>query len=252
MIKKIVIILILLLMVGCTDKENVNEVTYKQISQDEAMEMMKKDDGHIIVDVRTEEEYAEGHIPEAVCIPNERIEYLMDSKLPDKDQIILVYCRSGNRSKQASEKLAKAGYKNVYEFGGINTWKGEIVVDGQTETVEQVKVEINGTVLSIAMMANSSAEAFVEKLREGDLVVEMEDYGNFEKVGNLPWSLVTNDSSITTAPGDVILYQGNKITIYYDTNTWSFTRLGTIEFVSGQYLKELMGSGNITARFFVE
>lgn len=88
---------------------------------------MEKDDGHIIVDVRRQDEYEAGHIPGSILIPNESIGKEMPEELPDKDQIILIYCRSGNRSKQASEKLAAMGYTNIYEFGGINTWTGEIV-----------------------------------------------------------------------------------------------------------------------------
>ena len=89
--------------------------------------MMKKDDGHIIVDVRRQDEYDEGHIPGAVLIPNESITDQQPKELPDLDQIILVYCRSGRRSKEASQKLADIGYTNVYEFGGIITWSGETV-----------------------------------------------------------------------------------------------------------------------------
>lgn len=102
------------------------EGTYRQITQEEAAEMMKRDDGHIIVDVRRQDEYDAGHIPEAVLIPNESISTEPPAELPDKEQIILVYCRSGRRSKEASQKLADMGYKNVYEFGGIITWQGEI------------------------------------------------------------------------------------------------------------------------------
>lgn len=98
---------------------------YKQISQDEAKAMMARDDGHIIVDVRRQDEYDEGHIPGAILIPNESIDKERPKELPDLDQIILVYCRSGRRSKEASEKLAKMGYTNIYEFGGIITWPGE-------------------------------------------------------------------------------------------------------------------------------
>lgn len=101
--------------------------SYTMISQDEAKEMMKKSDGHIIVDVRRQDEYDSGHIPEAILIPNESIEKKQPEQLPDYDQIILIYCRSGNRSKQAAQKLADMGYTNIYEFGGINTWTGEIV-----------------------------------------------------------------------------------------------------------------------------
>lgn len=101
--------------------------SYRQISQDEAREMMAKDDGHVVVDVRRQDEYDGGHIPGAILIPNESIAATKPQELPDMNQVILVYCRSGNRSKQASEKLAAMGYANVYEFGGINTWTGEIV-----------------------------------------------------------------------------------------------------------------------------
>ncbi len=108
-------------------KETKAAGTFNQISQDEAKSMMAADDGHIIVDVRRQDEYDAGHIPGAVLIPNESIGTQMPAELPDLDQIILVYCRSGNRSKQASQKLADMGYTNIYEFGGINTWTGEIV-----------------------------------------------------------------------------------------------------------------------------
>ncbi len=107
----------------------VRTFEYTQITQEEAKEMMEKDDGHIIVDVRREDEYAEGHIPGAVLIPNESIENTPPEDLPDYDQIILVYCRSGRRSKEAAQKLADMGYANVYEFGGIIDWDGEVVKD---------------------------------------------------------------------------------------------------------------------------
>ncbi len=110
---------------GCTG-ENMN---YKHIDQETAKEMMKQDDGHVIVDVRRQDEYDAGHIPGAILIPNESIGTEMPEQLPDLDQIILVYCRSGNRSRQASKKLADIGYTNIYEFGGINSWNGEIVTD---------------------------------------------------------------------------------------------------------------------------
>ena len=104
-----------------------SSATYTQISQEEAKEMMGKDDDHIVVDVRRADEYAAGHIPGAILIPNEEIGTEQPAELPDLDQIILVYCRSGNRSKQASQKLADMGYTNVYEFGGIIDWTGEVV-----------------------------------------------------------------------------------------------------------------------------
>ena len=107
-------------------KETKAQMTYEQITQDEAKTLMAETENYIILDVRTEAEYAEGHIPGAICVPNETIGDNMPEELPDKDQLILVYCRSGNRSKQASEKLAKLGYTNIKEFGGINTWTGDV------------------------------------------------------------------------------------------------------------------------------
>lgn len=100
---------------------------YMQITQDEAVKMMEEEKDYVILDVRTKEEYEAGHIPHAICIPNETIGTDEIEELPDKDQIILVYCRSGNRSKQASEKLLALGYTRIYEFGGIIDWKGQIV-----------------------------------------------------------------------------------------------------------------------------
>ena len=100
---------------------------YWQITQEEAVRIMEEESDYIILDVRGEDEYYEGHIPKAINIPNEFIEDKELPELPDKDQKILVYCRSGRRSKAASKKLAAIGYTNVYEFGGINEWTGEVV-----------------------------------------------------------------------------------------------------------------------------
>lgn len=100
---------------------------YQQITQEKAKEMMQADDGHIIVDVRRQDEYDSGHIPGAILIPNESIGTEQPKELPDLDQVILIYCRSGRRSKEASQKLADMGYTHIYEFGGIIDWTGEVV-----------------------------------------------------------------------------------------------------------------------------
>ncbi len=126
-LKIIPILLVVLLLAGCTALTGTdNGATYKQISMSEAVNMMENEDGYIILDVRRPDEFAAGHIPNAINVPNESIGYDDISELPDKDQLILVYCRSGNRSKQASQKLVNLGYTNIVEFGGINDWKGEI------------------------------------------------------------------------------------------------------------------------------
>ena len=133
--KKIMLIglLCVVFFAGCTagkksaeDETGKGKSSYTRISQEEAKAMMAKDDGHVIVDVRREDEYTSGHIPGAVLIPNETIGDQKPPELPDPDQIILVYCRSGNRSAQAAQKLFDLGYTRVYDFGGIMSWTGEI------------------------------------------------------------------------------------------------------------------------------
>lgn len=122
--KLIPVLLSLLLLVGCTAEPQ--QTAYRQISMEEAVTMMAEEEGYIILDVRRADEYAGGHIPDAENLPNEDIGTAEIPELPDKEQLIMVYCRSGNRSKQAAQKLAELGYTNVVEFGGIIDWTGDI------------------------------------------------------------------------------------------------------------------------------
>ena len=124
--KWIPILMALLLLSGCAAQVQ-KEQSYRQINMDEAIAMMEAESDYIILDVRTPEEFSEKHIPGAINIANETIGSGEIPELPDKDQLILVYCRSGNRSKQASEKLVALGYTNIIEFGGINDWPGKVV-----------------------------------------------------------------------------------------------------------------------------
>ena len=123
------IFLVALLLVGCAAP--AEEITYRQVNMDEAITMMEEGSGYIILDVRTPGEFEEKHIPGAINVANETIGTDEIPELPDKDQLILVYCRSGNRSKQASQKLADLGYTNIVEFGGINSWPGATVSETQ-------------------------------------------------------------------------------------------------------------------------
>lgn len=126
--KKILPILVSALMfTGCAGTSNNQTNTYRQISTDEAVTMMSKETGYIILDVRRPDEFAAGHIPNAINVANESIGTADIPELPDKNQLIMVYCRSGRRSKEAAEKLVKLGYTNIVEFGGILDWKGETV-----------------------------------------------------------------------------------------------------------------------------
>ena len=367
MVKKTGMILFLLLLsallTGCTGQildgpGMVN--SYEQIDQETAKQMMEKDDGHVVVDVRTREEYDAGHIPGAILLPNESIGTEPPEELPDRNQIILIYCRSGNRSKQAAQKLFDMGYTNIYEFGGINTWTGEITPEEDTTvkntpaelsfdsfdgggpeyTVEiddpevvsftekrayaspdheeldgtgysvvftfvglkpgetqvrisgwspitgseaylysltvddslnvsarfltsedmdafvrstpELVIEVNGKRFYADLEDNCAAERFIEQLNSAAIEVEMHDYGGFEKVGPLPWTLPGNDRQITTEPGDVILYDGNQITVYYGQNTWELTRLAKIGNVTKEELLDAFGNGDVTVSFWLE
>ena len=110
--------------VGCSDG---GSASYDQISGPEAKALMDSESGYIIIDARTQEEYDQGHIPGAILIPEYEVADRAEKELPDKDQLILVYCRSGRRSKIAAEELVKLGYTNVKEFGGIIDWEYETV-----------------------------------------------------------------------------------------------------------------------------
>ena len=125
--KLIPILLSALMFTGCAEPSNHQTNNYRSITMDEAVTMMAQETGYIILDVRRPDEFAAGHIPNAINVPNESIGTSEISELPDKNQLILVYCRSGRRSKEASEKLVKLGYTNIVEFGGILEWKGEII-----------------------------------------------------------------------------------------------------------------------------
>lgn len=126
--KWIPVILSALLLTGCGASAQDN-LGYRQITMEEAAKRMEQEPAAIILDVRRPDEYQAGHIPGAINIPNETIGREALPQLPDKDQTILVYCRSGNRSKQASEKLAALGYTQVLEFGGILDWTGQVVTE---------------------------------------------------------------------------------------------------------------------------
>ena len=123
----LIMLLTLALPFGCVGCSNGGSATYEQISGVEAKALMDSESGYIIIDARTQEEYDQGHIPGAILIPEYEIADRAEKELPDKDQLILVYCRSGRRSKIAAEELVKLGYTNVKEFGGIIDWEYEIV-----------------------------------------------------------------------------------------------------------------------------
>lgn len=140
----------------------------------------------------------------------------------------------------------------------INTADSSSQISQEEIEAEAIKptpvlvMEVGGKQFYPTPADNSSAEAFLEKLNAEPLKLELHDYGGFEKVGTLPWDLPRNDEQITTVPGDIILYQGDQLTIYYDENTWNFTRLAQIDSVTKEELLEVLGDGDVTVEFWLE
>lgn len=153
-----------------------------------------------------------------------------------------------------SKQTARSDSEVVSDFSNeekesINTTDIE-TDDNQDETGEMenniINIQVGDNLFTAALTDNSTAEALIEMLSEGPVTIDMQDYENMEKVGTLEKSLPRNDETITTEPGDLILYQGNAFVIYYDTNTWDFTRIGKINDVTQEELKEALGSGDVT------
>lgn len=125
-----------------------------------------------------------------------------------------------------------------------NTEQDDGIGAEESEEITEMYITINGNKLEVTLAKNSSVDALVELLRQGDITYTADDYGNFEKVGNIGHSLPRNDTQINTEAGDVILYQGNNICLYYGNNSWSFTRIGKIEGYSASEIRTLLGAGN--------
>ena len=114
------------------------------------------------------------------------------------------------------------------------------------ENIDMIKIKVNSNVLEVKLEDNEATKSLVERLKNGDISVNANEYGGFEKVGNLGFSLPRNDKSITTSAGDIVLYQGNQISLFYNSNSWSYTKLGRVQNVSGAELKNILGSEDVT------
>ena len=172
------------------------------------------------------------------------------------DKTVIPFCTSASSGIATSEKNIKALVPIGNQLEGrrfssgatkedVKAWYDTLPLN-EEKSDNKLKISVNGTELTATLEDNSSAQALAALLKQGNITVDMSDYGNFEKVGNLPQSLPKNDEKITTVPGDIILYQGNKITIYYAENTWDFTKLGHINNITQEELKTLLGDGDVT------
>ena len=122
-------------------------------------------------------------------------------------------------------------------------------VSGDDSMDDLVKVKINDEVFDVKLENNSATQELIKELKKGNITVNASEYGGFEKVGDLGFSLPTSDENIGTAPGDIVLYQGDKISLFYGSHSWSYTKLGKIDNVDSNKLKEVLGTGDVTLEF---
>lgn len=174
------------------------------------------------------------------------------------DKTVIPFCTSGSSSITTSEKnIANLGISIGNQLSGkrflgsaseetVSEWISSLnLPDKTTET--KINIDINGQMLPATLASNTSAQAFAELLKDGPLTLDLHDYGNFEKTGFLPQTLPRNDEPIDTDFGDLILYQGNQFVLYYDKNSWTFTRLGHLDSdITKEELKNILGEGNVT------
>lgn len=125
-------------------------------------------------------------------------------------------------------------------------------VSGDDSVNDSVKVQINEDIFDVELENNSAAQELIKELEKGNITVNATEYGGFEKVGELGFSLPTSDENINTEPGDIVLYQGDNISLFYGSHSWSYTKLGKIDNISSNELKEVLGQGNVTLVFSLE
>ena len=152
---------------------------------------------------------------------------------------------STNTESHEEISLEKSAGVESLENSNVEYEENEAVGLEKMTTVK-LGIQVNDYYMSAVFENNSSAEALIKELKKGSITIDMHDYGDFEKVGPLGVSIPRNDEQITAEAGDVILYQGNQLTIYYDTNSWSFTKVAKIENVTQDELMEILGTGNVT------
>lgn len=158
---------------------------------------------------------------------------------------VFAICLSGcgeNRENDVGQTQGSQKEQTVQVQDSQQEW-AESTVSGEEG---ELKIQVGKRVLTADLVSNSSSQALKEALTEKPITIDMQDYGDFEKVGSLGMDLPTNDEQITTEAGDLILYQGNSFVIYYNTNSWNFTRLGKINGVSAEELKDILGNGDVT------
>jgi len=172
------------------------------------------------------------------------------------DKVVIPFCTSSSSGIRTSEKniteLVPIGHQLVGKrfsssaaLQDVQTWIERLEIP-MRQNEQKLKIEVNGTLLTATLADTAAAKEFAEYLSTEPVTVTLNEYGGFEKVGKLPWSLTKSDERIVTEPGDIMLYQGNQMTIFYSSNTWSYTRLGSIDNVTDEELANIFGNEDIS------
>ena len=166
--------------------------------------------------------------------------------------VIVISIIMNDREKSTIENSLNINVTEEDNDSSITNKKNNINNSIEREEGMKLYLKVNNEILTVKLENNSSVDELLEKLKEQDITINMQDYANFEKVGSLGFNLTRNDRQITTEAGDIILYQGNQFVIYYDTNSWNFTKLGYIDNINQEDLKQILGRGNVTVVLSLE
>lgn len=242
------LILPFLFLVSCAADKGA--LSYKKISQEEAVKMMETGDC-LILDVRTEEEYNDGHIPNAICLPVETIGSEAPAQLPDKDQIILIYCRTGVRAERAAKALADLGYTNVYDFGGIADWEGDIVTEESFDYGEpeaSLTLEIGGRQIYTNIITKTE---LLDAVGTSSFELSFRDEGSIKRAV-LPFTVSPEEKDTEVRTGDVLLCSGNEMLLILEEGTVRGERIGSFTGMTKGELEEIFGEGDFTALMFLD
>ena len=163
--------------------------------------------------------------------------------------IISVLSKTPKEDKNVEERKIENVTSEIEQFSNVPIDVITNNIDNKVEEGNMVYLKINNQVLDIELEDNSATKELVEKLKDGDVVINAEDYGGFEKVGSLGFSLPREDTNIKTTAGDIVLYQGNQISIFYNNHSWSYTKIGKVHNISVEELKTILGNGDVTLTF---
>lgn len=162
--------------------------------------------------------------------------------------LAVIFLISKKDNKEISDNIQNINDNNTVQNNDVSN----IVINGnevEDEKMDTVYIKVNNQILDVELENNLATKELKEKLKDRDIVIEAHDYGGFEKIGNLGFSLPREDTNITTSAGDIVLYQGNQISIFYNSNTWNYTRLGRIQDIKTNELKNILGNGDIIVTF---